>query len=63
MELPKIENYPKALIRGENQFYYIHVSEKEWVVMKRFKTRPDKAHKTFKTERGARNHAYHMNIR
>ena len=61
MEVPKIIHYPRPLIRGKNQFYYVTDGD-TWVVMKRFKTREDKANKTYKTELGARNHAYHMNI-
>lgn len=56
-------NYPKPKIEGKNQFYYRHNKENNtWVVMKRFKTRSDKAYKTYKTEKGARNSAFHSNL-
>ena len=62
MEVEKITGiHAKPLIDDRNQFFYIKEGE-EWVVMKRLKTRPPKVHKRYKTERGARNHAYHMNI-
>ena len=63
MEVPAINSiYAKPLIRGKNQFYYVR-EVNEYVVMQRFQTVEDKPHKRFKTERGAINHAYHMNIR
>jgi hypothetical protein len=62
MEVPKITGiHARPLINGKNQFYYIRAAD-EYAVMKRFKTREDKPVKVYKTERGARNCAYHMNI-
>lgn len=55
--------YARPQINGKNQFYYTYDREnKTWSVMRRFKTREDKIYKVYKTERGAKNAAFHNNL-
>ena len=61
IEVEKIQNYARPLIKGMNKFYWVKEGE-EFIVMQRFLTREPKPYKTFKTMRGAINRAYHMNI-
>ena len=62
IELPAISGpYARPLVKGKNQFYYV-IKDGQYIVMKRFHMVEDKPYKTYKTERGAKNCAYHMNI-
>jgi len=52
----------KMTIDDSKKRFYCKQNGKLWEVWQRFLTVPDKAIKTYKTERGARNHAFHRNL-